>query len=182
VTSPWGGWLPYEELEFQLQWIYQADLRAETTIANQKWDNLLRQGRRYPGGDFGDPTKYGPAPWVGKWATYTIPLADPASLNQLYKFLHPRPDRIVEHLMVRGQRRVRTVTGTATQNRSSHNWPAIRFDEWQAFFWQALFMAGFSVSNAFWCSGPSTSWQPRCCRHSRQAIGYAGAVSRPRTP
>jgi hypothetical protein len=34
-----------------------------------------------------DPTKYGPAPVVGKWATYTIPLADLGVLGtSIYKF------------------------------------------------------------------------------------------------
>jgi hypothetical protein len=34
-----------------------------------------------------DPTKYGPAPVVGQWATYTIPLVDLGVLGtSIYKF------------------------------------------------------------------------------------------------
>jgi hypothetical protein len=34
-----------------------------------------------------DPSKYGPAPVVGKWATYTVPLSDLGVLGtMIYKF------------------------------------------------------------------------------------------------
>jgi hypothetical protein len=88
VTSPWGGWLPYaKNWNFNSSGYTKLTFALKPTIANQKWDIYFVKVGDIPVGISVDPTKYGPAPVVGKWATYTIPLADLGVLGtSIYKF------------------------------------------------------------------------------------------------
>lgn len=57
------------------------------TVANQAWQLWFRKVGDVAVGINVDLSKYGPAPVVGKWATYVIPLADVGALGiPLYKF------------------------------------------------------------------------------------------------
>jgi hypothetical protein len=88
LTSAWGGWLPYA-----LNWSFNSNgytkltLALKPTVANQKWNIYFVKVGDIPVGISVDASKYGPAPVVGKWATYTIPLADLGVLGTtIYKF------------------------------------------------------------------------------------------------
>jgi hypothetical protein len=88
ITSPWGGWLPYaKNWNFNSSGYTKLTFALKPTVANQKWDIYFVKVGDIPVGISVDPTKYGPAPVVGKWATYTIPLADLGVLGtSIYKF------------------------------------------------------------------------------------------------
>jgi hypothetical protein len=88
VTSPWGGWLPYaKNWNFNSSGYTKLTFALKPTIANQKWNLYFVKVGDIPVGISVDPTKYGPAPVVGKWATYTVPLADLGVLGtSIYKF------------------------------------------------------------------------------------------------
>lgn len=90
-TTQWGAWQPF----MAKNWVYptagytQLTFRLKPTVPGQKW------AVRFIGvGDVPlamqynlDVLKYGPAPVVGVWATYTIPLADLGVLGKdVYKF------------------------------------------------------------------------------------------------
>jgi hypothetical protein len=88
LSGAWGGWLP-----FALNWNFdsspytQLTFALKPTVANQKWSVYFVDVGDVPVGIFLDPTQYGPAPVVGQWATYTIPLQDLGVLGaSIYKF------------------------------------------------------------------------------------------------
>ncbi len=75
VTGAWGCWLPYAPNEtFNTAGLTHITLVLQPTQANQKWslsfytagDVLIQPGI--------DISAYGPAPVVGQWGTYIIPL------------------------------------------------------------------------------------------------------------
>jgi len=76
ITSAWGGWLPYA-----LNWNFNSapytklTFALKPTVENQQWNVYFVKVGDVPVGIYIDPTQYGPAPVVGQWATYTIPLS-----------------------------------------------------------------------------------------------------------
>jgi len=83
VTGSWGGFQPYAGNKVP-QWDLEAgsfgyiSMDLKPTKSGQTWD--LSAISRLPPGDvypwsFVSITNYGPAPQVGKWATYKIPLS-----------------------------------------------------------------------------------------------------------
>src|SRR6266404_196949 len=151
------GWLAAvcEELELQLRWIYQADLRAETDGCKPEMDHILRESRRHP--------RWGLSGRVQVWPgaggrqvgdIYSSAVRSRRAGNSDLQVLHTGSDRIVERLVVRGQRRVRTVTGhsepkSLEPQRACHSFcqgltMRVQRDERQAFFLAGFFWQAFS--------------------------------------
>ena len=88
LTSAWGGWLPYaKNWSFNSAGYTKLTFALKPTVANQKWTIYFVKVGDIPVGVSVDASKYGPAPVVGKWATYTVPLSDLGVLGTLiYKF------------------------------------------------------------------------------------------------
>jgi hypothetical protein len=88
LTSAWGGWLPYAlNWSFNSKGYTKLTFALKPTVANQKWNLYFVKVGDIPVGISVDPSKYGPAPVVGKWATYTVPLSDLGVLGtMIYKF------------------------------------------------------------------------------------------------
>jgi hypothetical protein len=88
LTSAWGGWLPYaKNWSFNSNGYTKLTFALKPTVANQKWNLYFVKVGDIPVGISVDPSKYGPAPVVGKWATYTVPLSDLGVLGtMIYKF------------------------------------------------------------------------------------------------
>jgi len=88
LNSAWGGWLPYaQNWDFNSQPYTKLTVALKPTVANQVWHIYFVKVGDIPVGVYIDPAKYGPAPVAGKWATYTIPLADLGVLGtSIYKF------------------------------------------------------------------------------------------------
>ena len=88
LTSAWGGWLPIaQNWDFNSAPYTKLTFALKPTVANQKWDVYFVRVGDVPVGIYIDPTQYGPAPVVGKWATYTIPLsALGVQGDPIYKF------------------------------------------------------------------------------------------------
>ena len=88
LTSAWGGWLPYaQNWSFNSNGYTKLTFALKPTVANQKWNLYFVKVGDIPVGISVDPSKYGPAPVVGKWATYTVPLSDLGVLGtMIYKF------------------------------------------------------------------------------------------------
>ena len=88
VTARWGGWLPYAT-----NWVFDTTpynylrLALKPTVANQKAQVYFMLVGDKPVGIAVDLFKYGPAPVMGQWAVYTIPLADiGVARTTIYKF------------------------------------------------------------------------------------------------
>ncbi|MDP9064233.1 MAG: carboxypeptidase-like regulatory domain-containing protein, partial [Pseudomonadota bacterium] len=88
ITSPYGGWLPYaQNYRFNSTGYNKLTFSLKPTVNNQKWNLYFVKVGDVPVGRSVDPTRYGPAPVAGKWATYTVPLADLGVLGTpIYKF------------------------------------------------------------------------------------------------
>jgi hypothetical protein len=88
ITGSWGGWLPYaQNWDFNSAGYTKLTFSLKPTVANQVWNVYFVKVGDVPVGIYLNPSNYGPAPVVGKWATYTIPLADLGVLGQsIYKF------------------------------------------------------------------------------------------------
>lgn len=80
LTSSWGAWQPF----MAANWKYSTTGYTKLTFSlkpmqpGQRW-NVFFVGVgdvALPAGCGKDVLKYGPAPVVGQWATYTVPLAD----------------------------------------------------------------------------------------------------------
>jgi hypothetical protein len=90
LTGPWGGWLPYA-----LNWNFKTDGYTKLTFAlkptqeSQQWSLYFIAVGDHP---LPNPCTvnvldYGPAPVVGRWATYTVPLSKLCVANtSIYKF------------------------------------------------------------------------------------------------
>jgi hypothetical protein len=92
VVAQWGGFQPYAGNTVPLYAFNDSGYKylvfdLKPTVANQVWFCMFHSV-----GDvaIGQPLKinnYGPAPVIGKWATYKIPLSDLGVLNtSVYKF------------------------------------------------------------------------------------------------
>jgi hypothetical protein len=88
VTSRWGGWQP-----FAPNWIFDTTpyrffrFALKPTLDNQTAQVYFMLVGDKPVGVVVNPFKYGPAPVVGQWNVYTIPLADiGVSATKIYKF------------------------------------------------------------------------------------------------
>ena len=88
ITSAWGGWLPYaQNWNFNSAPYTKLTFALKPTVANQQWSVYFVKVGDIPVGIYLDVTKYGPAPVVGQWNTYTVPLSDLGVLGTaIYKF------------------------------------------------------------------------------------------------
>lgn len=91
LKGAWGEWLPYMSKTFSYPTTGYTKLvfQLKPTVANQKWDlYFIGVGDVSLGASCGvDVLKYGPAPQVGVWASYSVPLADLCVLGKsVYKF------------------------------------------------------------------------------------------------
>jgi hypothetical protein len=88
LEGAWGGWLPFaQNWNFNSKPYTKLTFALKPTVANQKWQVFFVKVGDVPVGISLDVANYGPAPVVGIWATYTIPLADLGVLGtSIYKF------------------------------------------------------------------------------------------------
>lgn len=91
LKGAWGEWLPYMSKTFSYPTTGYTKLvmQLKPTVANQKWNlYFVGVGDVSLGASCGvDLLKYGPAPQVGVWASYSVPLADLCVLGKpVYKF------------------------------------------------------------------------------------------------
>ena len=88
LTAPYGGWLPYaQNWDFNSQGYTKLVFALKPTVANQQWTVYFVKVGDVPVGISLNVLDYGPAPVVGQWNTYTVPLADLGVLGQpIYKF------------------------------------------------------------------------------------------------
>jgi hypothetical protein len=88
LQGAYGGWLPYaQNWSFNSAGYTKLTFALKPTVANQSWEVFFVKVGDVPVGIYVDPTKYGPKPVAGQWATYTIPLADLGVLGTtIYKF------------------------------------------------------------------------------------------------
>jgi len=77
LTGAWGGFQPFaRSLNFNLSPYAYLTFALKPTVANQTLKLTFARRADLPAGSAIDPLKYGPAPMVGQWSTYKIPLAD----------------------------------------------------------------------------------------------------------
>jgi endoglucanase len=77
LTGAWGGFQPFaRSLNFDLSPYAYLTFALKPTVANQALKLSFARRKDLPAGIAVDPLKYGPAPIVGQWTTYKIPLAD----------------------------------------------------------------------------------------------------------
>jgi hypothetical protein len=88
LTGAWGGWLPYaQNWNFNSQGYTKLTFALKPTVENQQWNVYFVKVGDIPVGIYLNVLNYGPAPVVGQWATYTVPLSDLGVLGQsIYKF------------------------------------------------------------------------------------------------
>jgi hypothetical protein len=88
TSSPYGGWLPYaQNWDFNSAPYTKLTFSLKPTRAGQRWQVYFVKVGDIPVGIALDVSSYGPAPVVGQWATYTIPLKDLGVLGKpIYKF------------------------------------------------------------------------------------------------
>ncbi len=96
LTGSYGGWLPYaQNWDFNSKPYTKLTFSLKPTVANQTWNVYFVAVGDHPVGVSIDPSNYGPVPEAGKWATYTVPLADFGVLgDSIYKFaIHDQTGR-----------------------------------------------------------------------------------------
>lgn len=91
LKGAWGEWLPYmsKTFSYPTAGYTKLVLQLKPTVANQKWNlYFVGVGDVSLGASCGvDLLKYGPAPQVGVWGSYSVPLADLCVLGKpVYKF------------------------------------------------------------------------------------------------
>jgi hypothetical protein len=88
VFAPWGGFQPVARgRDFDPAPFEFLTLAVKPAIPNQQLQIYFQRVGDIPVGVAVNPFKYGPAPEVGQWATYRIPLADfGLGTARLYKF------------------------------------------------------------------------------------------------
>lgn len=80
LTSSWGAWQPFmaSNWKYSTAGYTKLTFSLKPTQVGQRW-NVFFVGVgdvALPAGCGKDVLKYGPAPVVGQWATYTVPLSD----------------------------------------------------------------------------------------------------------
>jgi hypothetical protein len=88
LQGAYGGWLPYaQNWSFNSAPYKKLTFALKPTVANQQWSLYFVKVGDIPVGISVDVTQFGPAPVVGQWNTYTVPLADLGVLGTtIYKF------------------------------------------------------------------------------------------------
>jgi endoglucanase len=88
VTGPWGGFLPYaRNWDFDARGYAYLTFSLKPTVPGQKLQVFFEKVGDVPVGKVVDPLEYGPAPVVGQWTTYKIPLSDLGVTGiHIYKF------------------------------------------------------------------------------------------------
>jgi hypothetical protein len=88
LQGAYGGWLPYaQNWSFNSAPYTKLTFALKPTVANQQWSLYFVKVGDIPVGISVDVTQYGPAPVVGQWNTYTVPLAHLGVLGTtIYKF------------------------------------------------------------------------------------------------
>jgi hypothetical protein len=88
LQGAYGGWLPYaQNWSFNSAPYTKLTFALKPTVANQQWSVYFVKVGDIPVGISVDVTQYGPAPVVGQWNTYTVPLAHLGVLGTtIYKF------------------------------------------------------------------------------------------------
>jgi hypothetical protein len=90
VTSPWGGFLPFaRNWDFDSRPYAFLTFAFKPTVANQTAQVYFVKVGDIPVGVVVNPFngQYGPAPRVGVWGTYKIPMSDLGVLGKsIYKF------------------------------------------------------------------------------------------------
>jgi hypothetical protein len=88
LQGAYGGWLPYaQNWSFNSAPYKKLTFSLKPTVANQQWSLYFVKVGDIPVGISVDVTQFGPAPVVGQWNTYTVPLADLGVLGTtIYKF------------------------------------------------------------------------------------------------
>jgi hypothetical protein len=88
LSGPWGGFLPYaRNWDFDARPYAYLTFSLKPTLPGQKLQVYFEKTGDIPVGKVIDPLQYGPAPVVGQWTTYKIPLSDlGVSGIHVYKF------------------------------------------------------------------------------------------------
>jgi hypothetical protein len=88
VTGKWGGFLPFAtNWDFDLSGYEYLTFAFKPTVPNQTAQVFFEKVGDVPTGKAVNPFQYGPAPVVGQWATYKIPLSElGVSAIHIYKF------------------------------------------------------------------------------------------------
>ncbi len=90
LFGPWGGWQPYgPNKDFNTRGYTKLTFALKPTQENQQWNlYFVGVGDRSLGSNCAvNVLNYGPAPVVGKWAVYTVPLSNLCVSNtSAYKF------------------------------------------------------------------------------------------------
>lgn len=91
LKGQWGEWLPYmsKTYSYPTSGYTKLVFQLKPTVPNQRWSLYFVGVGDVPlGSSCGvDVSKYGPAPQVGVWGSYSVPLADLCVLGKsVYKF------------------------------------------------------------------------------------------------
>ena len=88
VSGQWGGFLPYaRNWDFDARPYAYLTFSLKPTVPGQKLQVYFEKVGDIPVGTVVNPFEYGPAPVVGQWSTYKIPLsALGVSGIHIYKF------------------------------------------------------------------------------------------------
>jgi hypothetical protein len=88
ISGPWGGFLPYaRNWDFDARPYAYLTFSLKPTVPDQRLQVYFQKVGDVPVGKVVNPLDYGPAPVVGQWSTYKIPLSDlGVSGIHIYKF------------------------------------------------------------------------------------------------
>lgn len=88
ANGTWGAWQPYAtNNSFVTNGCTSLTLAFKPTVSGQTWSCQFECAGDVPVGKPANVTDYGPAPVPGRWATYTVPLANLGVANSnIYKF------------------------------------------------------------------------------------------------
>ena len=88
LSGQWGGFLPFaRNWDFDARPYAYLTFSLKPTLPDQKLQVFFEKTGDIPVGKVIDPLRYGPAPVVGQWTTYKIPLSDlGVSGIHIYKF------------------------------------------------------------------------------------------------
>lgn len=88
LSGPWGGFMPFaRNWDFDARPYAYLTFSLKPTLPDQKLQVFFQKVGDVPVGKVVNPLDYGPAPVVGQWTTYKIPLVDlGVSGIRIYKF------------------------------------------------------------------------------------------------